>query len=133
MSRFTRLLTGTGGYSVKPRQKGITEREFLEMQAEQGRDIFGPSDRGCQREFFCLDENTWIWHEEWLDVKGKKQSRTTRYEIHSNGILKVQDGAQYQYLDERELKNFAMAVHIYYERVMKNVFRRDPITGVALQ
>lgn len=132
LKRFTDLLTGSPSASYKKDAHSVTRRDVLQTTSEQGRDIFGPVPTNGRREFFCLDDQTWIWHEEWVDEIGKQQSRTTRYEIHNNGILKVQEGTNYQFLEGEELRNFAVAVRIYYERVMKNVFKRDPATGQLL-
>lgn len=109
----------------------MTERELLALESEIGAQIFGPVPQGMRREFFCLDEHTWIWHEEKLDKKNP-QPNTIRYEINEHGVLKVQEGARYSYLEGEELKNFAVAVRMYYEQVARRVYQRDPTTGVAL-
>ena len=94
--------------------------------------MFGSIPQGGRREFFCLDEKTWIWHEESLDENHRLQSSTVRYEISSQGVLKVQEGARYAYLEGEELKNFGIAVRMYYENVAREVYRRDPATGQKL-
>ncbi len=109
--------------------KKLTERELIQLESEVGRELFGPIPKGHAREFFNLDEKTWIWYEEFIDESGSKRSTTTRYEVQEKGILKAQDGAQYSYLEGDELQNFSVAVQMYYESVMRNVYRRDPKTG----
>lgn len=109
----------------------LTERELLTLESEIGAQIFGPVPEGMRREFFCLDEHTWIWHEEKLNKKSPESS-TIRYEINEHGVLKVQDGARYNYLEGDELKNFAVAVRMYYEQVARRVYQRDPATGAKL-
>lgn len=109
--------------------KKLTERELIQLESEIGRTLFGPIPEGGRREFFNLDAKTWIWHEEYNDQAGIKQSMTTRYEVQGDKILKAQDGAHYSYLDEDELRNFAVAVQMYYEQVMRGVYHRDPATG----
>lgn len=132
------LLTGTPATSdiftvPKNRQfKKLTERELLRLESQIGSKLFGPIPAKHRREFFCLDETTWIWHEEWVDEKGHTQQATTRYEVHSNGILKVLEGARYQYLEGEELDNLVMAARLYYEQVARGVYKRDPQTGVKL-
>jgi hypothetical protein len=103
----------------------------LTLESEIGAQIFGPIPAGVRREFFCLDERTWIWHEEKLDKKNS-EAATIRYEINQHGVLKVQEGARYSYLEGEELKNFAVAVRMYYEQVARRVYRRDPATGARL-
>ena len=112
--------------------KKLTERELLKLESEVGAKLFGPVPAGHRREFFCLDENTWIWHEEWIDAKKKLQTSTIRYEVTDQGVLKVQEGARYSYLDGEELQNFAVSVRMYYEQVAREVYRRDPATGQKL-
>jgi hypothetical protein len=112
--------------------KALTERELLRLESAIGAEIFGKIPQGHRREFFCLDEKTWIWHEEWTDENRKQQTSTIRYEISDHGVLKVQDGARYSYLEGLELKNFALAIRMYYEQVARKVYKRDPATGQKL-
>ncbi len=115
------------------RQLGqLTERELLQLESEIGSQLFGPIPKGHRRSFFNLDQSTWIWHEEWLDDKNNLQQATTRYEIQNGHILKVQEGARYSYLEGKELENLALAVQMYFERVMREVYHRDPQTGQKL-
>lgn len=109
----------------------LTERELLTLESEIGAEIFGPVPDGINRSFFCLDEHTWIWHEESTDRKNPK-STTIRYEINENGVLKVQDGGRYAYIEGQELENFAVAVRMYYEQVARKVYQLDPATGHKL-
>lgn len=111
---------------------GLTERELLQLESEIGAQLFGPVPKGHRRSFFNLDQSTWIWHEEWLDEKNNLQQATTRYEIQGDHTLKVQEGARYSYLEGKELENLAFAVQMYYERVMREVYKRDPQTGEKL-
>lgn len=110
----------------------LTERELLKLESEIGSQLFGPIPDGHRREFFCLDEQTWIWHEEWIDDSKKLQTSTIRYEINEHGVLKVQQGARYSYLDGEELQNFGVAIRMYYEQVARGVYNRDPETGQKL-
>lgn len=112
--------------------KKLTERELLTLESAVGSKLFGPIPDGHRREFFCLDEQTWIWHEEWLDEKKTLQVSTVRYEINEHGVLKVQEGARYSYLEGEELQNFGIAIRMYYEQVAREVYRRDPATGQKL-
>lgn len=110
--------------------KKLTERELLQLESEIGAKLFGEVPAGHRREFFCLDAKTWIWYEETIDPKTKKTHRMTiRYEVHDNGILKVQEGARYSYIEGEELDNLVAATAMYYEQVARNVYQRDPHTG----
>ncbi|MBC7764416.1 hypothetical protein H7Y29_01750 [Microbacteriaceae bacterium] len=112
--------------------KVLTERELLRLESAIGAEIFGKIPEGHRREFFCLDEKTWIWHEEWTGENRKSQTRTIRYEIGDHGVLKVQDGARYNYIEGAELQNFALAIRMYYEHVARKVYKRDPDSGQKL-
>lgn len=115
--------------AATPKAK-ITDRDLLREESKIGATLFGPVPRGRRREFFCLDESTWIWHEEWRDDKNIERQSTVRYEIHPNGVLKVTDGPRYQMIEGTELANFAEATRLYYEQTTAKVYRRDPRTGV---
>lgn len=126
------LLTGSGTQTSRPLKK-LTERQLIELESEIGRELFGPIPAGHQRDFFCLDDHTWVWYEEWTDVAtGQKRSTTTRYEVHQNGILKAQDGMTYKFIEGQELRNLALAVRLYYEQTMREIYKRDPYTGKPL-
>ena len=110
--------------------KKRTERELLQMESRIGAELFGPVGPGRRREFFCLDANTWIWHEEGVNATtGRPEQTTTRYEINDKGILKVLPGARYSYLEGIELDNLMLAMQLYYERVTRDIYQRDPKTG----
>ena len=132
------LLVGDEGIGIdlkmptKRPLKKLTERELLTLESEIGAKLFGPIPDGHRREFFCLDEHTWIWHEEWLDDKKKLITSTVRYEVSEHGVLKVQEGARYSYIEGEELQNFAIAIRMYYEQVARAVYHRDPATGQKL-
>lgn len=124
------LLTGLP--TPRLARKNVSERQLIERENEIGRHLFGPIPADHRRDFFCLDENTWVWHEEWKDVDGKTQTATTRYEIQPAGILKVQSGRVYKYIEGEELRHLVTAVRFYYERVMREVYGFDPATGQRL-
>ncbi len=105
--------------------KGLTERELIQLESEIGRELFGPVPKGHRREFFNLDPTTWIWYEEYLDADGKQHSTTTRYEVQESGVLKAQEGARYSYIEGDELQNLLLAVRMYHERVMRDVYKRS--------
>ena len=93
------------------------ERNLIRQEAEIGGELFGPVPKGHHRQFFCLDEHTWVWHEEWRDQKGNPKAVTTRYEVRPSGILKAQDGHAYQNLTRDEARNLYNATKIYRQRV----------------
>ncbi len=92
------------------------ERSLLRREAKIGGQLFGPLPKGHSRQFFCLDEHTWIWHEEWL-VGAKRQFITTRYDVRAKGVIKSQDGKPSQYVVGDEARNLCQAVKLYQQRV----------------
>lgn len=128
LKQLLSLLTGKPSGSTKGVKK-LTTRELIEMEAEIGGKLFGPIPAGHRREFFCLDDHTWVWHEEWLDETGQRQVTSTRYEVHANGILKAQDGRVYKFIEGEELVNLTVAVRLYYEAIARGIYQVDPVTG----
>jgi hypothetical protein len=129
-----KLLTGSD--SIKMPKMSLfgkpSRRQLIQRESEIGGKLFGPVPLGHHRQFFNLDQHTWVWYEEWTDEQGVPQSTTTRYEMHENGILKVQEGTPYYFIDGQELVNLVSAMGAYYERVMREIYRRDPTTGSPL-
>lgn len=110
----------------------MSRRQLIQAESEIGRTLFGPIPKGGRREFFCLDEDTWIWHEEWVGPDGKKIFKTTRYEIRGSEIIKSQDGEKRSYVTGEELRNLVTAMRLYYDRVTRAIYHRDPATGRKL-
>ncbi|MGI0134763.1 MAG: hypothetical protein ACREBW_07395 [Candidatus Micrarchaeaceae archaeon] len=98
-------------------RKADFQRALLHYEARLGGEIFGPIPKGGRREFFCLDEHTWVWHEEWKDAQDKQHALTTRYDIRPNGVVKSQGDSVYQALTKEEAHNFYLAMLAYVEKV----------------
>lgn len=94
-------------------------RRFLRRQAKMGGQLFGPVPANRRREFFCLDQHTWVWHEEWTDDAGAAHAMTTRYTVGPQGVLKSQDSGSYQRVQGEELRNFWRAAHLYRDNVRR--------------
>ena len=133
MSLFQKIKELVVGTKTTRSLEPLTERQLIELESEIGKQLFGPIPAGHRRDFFCLDEKTWVWHEEWRDLDNKLQTMTTRYEIQPNGILKVQPGRVYKYLEGEELTNLSTAIRLYYEYTMRRIYMIDPQTGKPLQ
>lgn len=99
----------------------LTERDLIREESAIGAQLFGPVPAGHRREFFCLDEHTWIWYEEWSDQNGQ-HSLTTRYDIRPNGVLKAQDGQPYQFVKGQELSNLTSAIVRYYQETTRQLY-----------
>ncbi|HUC88009.1 MAG TPA: hypothetical protein VMR95_02575 [Candidatus Binatia bacterium] len=97
-------------------------REIKHREAKIGGELFGPIGPAQRREFFWLDGQTWIWHEEWVDANKQPKIITTRYDIRPSGVLKSQDGQGYRYIDRNEANNLYQAILQYKKRVTREVY-----------
>ena len=106
-----------------PKSDDRTEvlRQLLHQEARLGGQLFGPIATGSRREFVCLDEHTWMWHEEWRDQNGYIRTIVTRYDILSYGIRKAQDNQPYQYISESEARRLYVAIDLYNQIIDKEL------------
>jgi hypothetical protein len=93
------------------------DKKLIQFEANIGGQLFGPIPQGHQRQFFCLDEHTWVWHEAWQDKNGKPKSVTTRYDVRPTGVLKLQNNGVYQQLSDEEARNLYLTTQLYRDRV----------------
>jgi hypothetical protein len=109
MNIFTRFFSQYYGKNVT--QQDI-ERDLIRRESEIGRTLFGPIPKGLKRDFFCLDETTWVWHEEQNGT-----TKVTRYLIKSNEIVKSVNGGHYERISVKEAENFQYATQAYAQKV----------------
>ena len=115
MQAFKKII-GSNSAQRHANREAELYRALIRREAKIGGELFGTVSAGGRREFFCLDEHTWIWHEEWLN-NGQRQVITTRYDVRPNGVLKSQGGQGYQRLSRDEARNLYRAVELYRQRV----------------
>lgn len=115
MNIFTRFFLQ---YFDKQVSEQDIERDLIRRESEIGRTLFGPVPKGTKRDFFCLDENTWIWHEETNNVV-----KVTRYMIKQTEIVKSINGGQYERISEKEADNFVAAIELYSQKVTESLYR----------
>lgn len=96
-------------------------KEFLRHEARIGGKLFGPVKKDGDRQFFCLDEYTWIWYEKWTE-NDEVKTRTTRYEVRPDGILKAQDDKHFRMISENEADKFLSAVIAYEKKVNSEIY-----------
>ncbi len=96
-------------------------RNLIRHEAKIGGQVFGPVPAGHRREFFCLDDHTWVWHEEWQDEYRQQHVRTTRYDMRPDGILKAQNG-HYQRVTAGEAIRLGKAIDLYLDRVNREMY-----------
>jgi hypothetical protein len=134
-SKTAKLVTGVepSTKAPVPRFRKVTLRDLIRAESKVGAGVFGPIPANRRREFFCLDDYTWVWYEEWADeATGQRREMATRYELHPHGVLKVQDGQPYALVEGDELRNLAIAMRMYHDQIMRGVYHRDPVSGQKL-
>jgi hypothetical protein len=97
--------------SAEQRRADI-QRQLIREEAKIGGELFGPVPNGHTRQFFCLDERTWVWHEEWLE-HGQRRVVTTRYDMRPNAIVKSQDGQPHRLITKQEAQHLHSAIKLY--------------------
>ena len=118
---FQKIIKTVVGQKSAEREANLY-RNLIRHEAKIGGTVFGEIPAGHRREFFCLDEHTWVWHEEWIDEYGQKLIRTTRYDVRPDGLLKSQNG-HYQKASPQETSRFKQAVRLYIDRVNREMYQ----------
>lgn len=113
---FKKLFKGMSDQRAMDRRHEI-KQNVMRYEGRVGGQLFGPVPKGHRRDFFCLDEHTWVWYEEWKDKSGKSRSITTRYDIRPRGVVKIQDGYPSSYASKEEVRNLYRAVQQYNQRL----------------
>ena len=120
--------------SVSPKIYALLPKRFdgtlsipkrqIKKEAYLGGRIFGNLQRHQQREFFCLDPKTWIWHESWRDKETKKQQAfMLRYDITSDQIYKRKDDDNRPHLlGQQESLNLQTAIAVYQTEVLAKLY-----------
>jgi len=98
------------------------EQDLMRKELEATRGMFGALKNGTKRDFFCLDQHTWIWYEEWIDEQGRRRQMTTRYMIRPNEVVKSQNGGAYKRLSIKELLSFQAAIKTYSSTVKQRLY-----------
>ena len=119
---LSKILKITGMQSQEERDQKLYN-DLIKHEARIGGKLFGVTPQGRKREFFCLDENTWIWHEEWKNKAGKSLSRTIRYEVRPDCVVKLNSSGKYQKISDSEAVRFYDATKAYQKKVKREVYR----------
>ncbi len=116
-----RKLLGKRPYPQVPYK--TTLRELIQKEAKVGSRLFGALPPNRRREFFMLDEHTWIWYEEWREASTVKRV-TTRYELHKDHVLKIQNDEAAVMATNEEIATLYQAIKAYYYAVADEVYHR---------
>ena len=99
------------------------QKKILDCEAELGGLLFAGLKDGGKREFFCLDENTWIWYQEY-SKNGLNRGQITRYDVGQNRIVKSTDGGGHRLVSHKEAEKLLKAAKIYRKEVEARIYRR---------
>ena len=113
MSFFSYLLGSTNN----PKAKLSRERKLIQFESTFGRKLFGPIPQNIQREFFCLDNKTWIWYEKSKQSNGSIIENTTKFVLRNRDILKSQNGSEYKIVSKAESRNLLIAIKEYVKTI----------------
>lgn len=105
-------------------RKNEVYNRLIRHEARIGGSLFGEMPASGRREFFCLDERTWVWYEEWNDqATGQRRAHTTRYETRPDCILKVRDNGQYEPVNREEAAHLLEAAKSYQQAVRQRLYK----------
>ncbi|MCA9301407.1 hypothetical protein KC974_02525 [Candidatus Saccharibacteria bacterium] len=131
LRKFLRIIMGTSAVLPDAKQSPAVpalkiiqkERELIKRESQVGSTLFGAVPKGRSRDFFCLDQSTWVWHEQWIANDGKTNCNLQiRYEFQTRGVLKTVDGIHSGYIDGKELTDLISAIQQYHRRVASEVY-----------
>lgn len=111
---FKQRLLGRRAPNRDDRRKAV-ERDLINAESALGRTIFGEVQPGHTREFFCLKQNVWIWHENGI---------TIRYEVRENGVFKQIGTGSYKKISGEELQHFSAATKAYLQLVKSYIYNK---------
>lgn len=97
-------------------------RELMRREAVIGGQLFGPLPEGTRREFLCLNERMWLWHEEQPTPEGVCRVSTTCYEIRRTGIYKMQEAGGWQQVNPVEATRLRAAAELYCNHVLATLY-----------
>lgn len=96
-------------------------QDLMRREALVGKTVFGPIPKGRDREFFRIDNHTWIWQENWKD-EGKSFSITTKYVVRNRDVVKSVNGGNYEKVPIAEASRLDRAIQTYVKRVGRQVY-----------
>jgi hypothetical protein len=113
---------------LRSKRTVLTKNQLKAKESEIGAKIFGPIKPNERREFFNDNKKSWFFHQEITDPAGVVHAVTLHYEVHPQGILRISSlqGVKNEFISGQELDNFMSAIEIYYGRVMREIYHKEP-------
>lgn len=122
MSIFTNFFRSSQQHGHETADE-LKKHAIIRHELAATKNMFGPLKEGVKRDFFCLDDVTWIWYEEWLDEQGERHYMTTRYKVGDDGIMKSQNGGPLTRLSSQELETFESAASTYVQKLSRSLYK----------
>lgn len=99
-----------------------TRDRLMKLEAIVGGDIFGevPADR--YREFYCQDEKTWVWHEQWSE-NGTPKEMITTYDVRPDGVYKSFNEGEFLKVSPVEIIRLYEAAKRYRTKIKREVYQ----------
>ncbi len=116
MNIITNFFAKLFGSSEQSRSDQISA-DLMRRESEIGRQLFGPIPPDTERYFFCLDQRTWVWHEQ-----NKQGTTVTKYLVKDKEIVKSVNGADYQRVSDQEAAHLRDAAILYQKRVNAEIY-----------
>lgn len=112
---------------LSSQRKKAKLRDLIRRESQIGGTVFGVVPKGHVRDFFCLDERTWVWTEQWFDTTEKTEKMMqVQYEFQSRGVLKTVDGVAVGFVKANELARLLEAIYTYQQQVASEIYYQQP-------
>lgn len=95
-------------------------RVILKHEAKLGAAIFKKAGNKGEREFYCLNETTWVW---------RQDAEIVFYKVNPTSIYKSNDGRSYRLAGRKEAKRLYAAARAYRHVVKTQVY--DSLLALA--
>jgi hypothetical protein len=107
----------------------VTVESLKRKESAIGGSLFYTGRPNERIEFFNDNMRSWFFYQELTDAKGINHSTTLHYEVNPLGVLKVstKNSMKCEYIIGQEYDNFMQSTALYYERVMKHLYKQDVV------
>lgn len=105
----------------------VTIESLKRKESAIGGSLFSTGRPNERIEFFNDNLRSWFFYQELVNANGSRHSTTLHYEVNPRGVLKVstKNSLKCEYIIGQEYDNFMQATSLYYERVMKHLYKQD--------
>lgn len=107
----------------------VTVESLKRKESSIGGSLFSTGRPNERIEFFNDNMRSWFFYQELVNANGSRHSTTLHYEVNPQGVLKVstKNSLKCEYIIGQEYDNFMQATSLYYERVMKHLYKKEVV------